>query len=90
MLKQNIHMLKQNIHMLKQNITSKSFISTYYIQYTTILHDLLSDSDRIFGASSSQSFMDWCLNAILRKCLPPFTFHVPVQTRSDVVSTNSR
>ncbi len=36
------------------------------------------DSMVSFGRSSSQSVMSSCLCAMLRKCFPPFTFHVPI------------
>ena len=35
------------------------------------------------GKSSSQSVMCSCLNAMLRKCFPPLTFHVPTATRTE-------
>ena len=44
------------------------------------------------GPSSSQSVVDWFFRAMLRTCLPPFTFHVPMHTRSfsDVVKSPQR
>ncbi len=36
----------------------------------------------MWGASRSQSCIDWLRRAILRTSFPPFTFHVPIHTLS--------
>lgn len=42
-----------------------------------------------FGQSKSHSVIDWCLNTILLKCLPPLTFHVATPILNLEVEVNS-
>ena len=52
-----------------------------YFHYESIAH-MVFDHSVVSGPSSSQSCIDWFLRAMLRMCLPPFTFHVPMHTRT--------
>lgn len=65
------------------NLKIYKYISVDYIykKYKNTDIPWNSGCPAFFGASSSQSLSVWLRKAMLRNCLPPLTFQVPMQTR---------
>ncbi len=66
-------------------VADNSNLISLQVSFALILHQHIpwnSGWPAFLGASRSQSLSVWLRNAILRNCLPPFTFHVPTHTLS--------